>query len=102
MYRKPTAQVLLDWGASAQDTEVGLMWDLLDEVLLGNDLGLLASVFTPTAEIKVHPVTSQLQAREAASSHSIGAQVRPTNSDIDSALSIPTWDSPKDFERETL
>lgn len=84
------------------DNITGRLYGLPAEVLLGNDLGLLASVFTPTAEIKVHPVTSQLQAREAASSHSIGAQVRPTNSDIDSALSIPTWDSPKDFERETL
>lgn len=67
MYRIATARGHLDWGAGDRETEVGLMWDFPAEVLLGKDLGLLTSAFTPAAENKVYPVPTQLQAWEAAS-----------------------------------
>ncbi|XP_040278175.1 uncharacterized protein LOC120993770, partial [Bufo bufo] len=75
VYRIPTAQVHLDWGAGAGNVHVGVMKDLPSEVILGNDIGPLTSVFASTPAQEAHAVTTRAQSR-AAESHPLPTETQ--------------------------
>ncbi|XP_040182565.1 uncharacterized protein LOC120915829, partial [Rana temporaria] len=99
VYRIPTAQVHLDWGAGAGDVHVGVMKDLPSEVILGNDIGPLTSAFASTTAQEAHAVTTRAQSR-AAESHPLPTETQVSQPNLPLTVEPLPWDTPEDFGRE--
>ena len=99
VYRIPTAQVHLDWGAGAGNVHVGVMKDLPSEVILGNDIGPLTSAFASTTAQEAHAVTTRAQSR-AAESHPLPTETQVSQPNLPLTVEPLPWDTPEDFGRE--
>ncbi|KAM4705096.1 protein cordon-bleu [Rhinophrynus dorsalis] len=101
VHQIPLARITLDRGAGKGNCEVGVMSGIPVEVLLGNDLGYLASAFACSLPSSPNDGCMAVTRSQARQEHTEGTQVRTLALNQNDKSQI-TWAPPDDFRKEFM